>query len=137
MVHYQVIGIILCWFTNHAIIYLTRPVYYCSGHPSNIISSGAIKFYAGFQKVTSEALEHCDFLDPKGCSWRSPYWTQKILEYIQIEFVKVNSHQSKYNVVPKICGLYKISSYLSVNNLVTSRLQYCGTWQRKYSLSSF
>ena len=68
----QVIGIILCQFTNCFIIYPLGKFYYCPSHPSNTISSGALKIYVGFQKVTSEPLEHCDFVEPQGQSWRSP-----------------------------------------------------------------
>ena len=50
--HAQVIGIILCRFHNCSIIYTLGPVYYFSGHPSNTISSGDLKFYFGYQKVT-------------------------------------------------------------------------------------
>ena len=62
--HAQGIGIILCRFSNCSIIYSAGPVYYCPGHPSKTISSGALKFYICFKKVTSEPLEHCDFVDP-------------------------------------------------------------------------
>ena len=65
MVHAQVIGIILCHFTKFLNIYLMVPVYYCPGHPSNAISSCDLKFYLGFQNVTSENLEHCDFVYPQ------------------------------------------------------------------------
>ena len=69
-VHAQGIGILLCRFTNYPIIYEAGTVYYCPGYPSNTISSGALKFYISFQKVTSEPLEHCEFF----CRyWRSPY----------------------------------------------------------------
>ena len=43
-VHAQGIGIILCRFPNFSIIYPVGPVYYCSGHPSNTISSGALMY---------------------------------------------------------------------------------------------
>ena len=56
MGHAQGIGIILCFFPNCIIIYPTGTVYYCPGHPSNTISSGDLKFYIGFKKVTSEPL---------------------------------------------------------------------------------
>ena len=46
--HAQGIGIILCRFPNCSIIYPVGPVYYCPGHPSKTISSGALKFYIGF-----------------------------------------------------------------------------------------
>ena len=77
-VYAQRIGIILCCFPNCAIIYLVGPVYYCPGHPSNTISLGALKFYVGFQNITPEPLEHCDFVESKGRSWRSPHQTKKI-----------------------------------------------------------
>ena len=66
--HAQGIGIILCRFPNFSIIYPVGPVYYCPGHTSNTISSCALKFYIGFEKVTSEPLEHCEFFDPQGRS---------------------------------------------------------------------
>ena len=69
-VHDQVIGIIACRFPKFSIIYPVAPVYYCTGHPYNTISSGALNFYVGFQKVTSEPLEHCDFVDPQDRSCR-------------------------------------------------------------------
>ena len=65
----QGIGIILYNFNNCSIIYPVGPVYYCPGHPSNTISSVALKFYAVFQKVMSEPIEHCDFLDPQCFCW--------------------------------------------------------------------
>ena len=67
----QVIGIILCCFTNCPILYLMGPVYYCPGHPSNTISLCVLKFYVGFKNITSEPLEHCHFVYPQGCSWTS------------------------------------------------------------------
>ena len=60
-VHAQGIGIISCCFPNFLIIYPVGPVYYFLGHPSNIISSGALKFHVGFQNVKSEPLENYDF----------------------------------------------------------------------------
>ena len=87
--HAQVIGIILCHFTNFPIIYPVVPAYYFPGHPSNTISSGDLKFHLGFQNITSEHIEHCDFVEPQGSSWRSPYHTGKILDYLQINFVKL------------------------------------------------
>ena len=66
--HAQGIGIILCRFPKFSIIIPVGPVYYCPGHPSNTISSGALKFYIGFLNVTSEPLEHCEFFDLQGRS---------------------------------------------------------------------
>ena len=83
--HEKIIGIILCCFPNCSIIYPVGTVYYFTGHPSNNISSGALKLYVGFKKVTSEPLEHCDFVDPKSHSWRSPYQTQNNLDHLQIK----------------------------------------------------
>ena len=103
--HAQGIGIILCRFPNCSIIYPVGPVYYCPGHPSNTISSGALKFYIGFKKVTFEPLEHCDLVDPQGSSWRLPYQTRNNLDYLQLEIVKINPHREKNLVVPTVCGL--------------------------------
>ena len=76
----QVIRIILCRFPNFCIVHPVGPVYYVSGHPYITISSGAFKFYVGFQKVTSEPLENFDFVDPQGYSWRSTYQTQNNID---------------------------------------------------------
>ena len=46
--HAQGIGIILCRFPNCSVIYPVGPVYYFTDHPSNTISSGALKFYIVF-----------------------------------------------------------------------------------------
>ena len=62
MGHAQVIGIILCHFTNCPIIYPVVPAYHCTGNPSNTISACDLKFYPGFKNITSEHLEHCDFV---------------------------------------------------------------------------
>ena len=70
--HAQGIEITLCRFPNCLIIYPVGPVNYFPGHPSNTISSVALKFYICFLKVASEPLKHCDFVDPQGRSWRSP-----------------------------------------------------------------
>ena len=82
--HAQGIGIILCPFPNCSIIYPVVPVYYFPGHPSNTISSGALKFYIGFKRVTSEPLEHCGFVDPEGCSWISQYLDNNKLVQLDI-----------------------------------------------------
>ena len=86
------------------------PVYYCLGQPSNTISSGALKFYVSFQKVTFKPLEHCDFFDPQGGYWRSPYHTQNNSDYIQIEIVKSKPQRNR-NI------LFLTFWYLSKQNL--------------------
>ena len=73
MGHAQGIGIILCHFTNFTFVYSLGPVYYCPGQTYNTISPKSLTFYVGFQKVTFEPLEPCDFIDPQGRSWRSHY----------------------------------------------------------------
>ena len=60
--HSQVIGIILCSFPNLHIIYPVVSVYYFPDHPYNTILLVALKCYVIFQNVTSETLEHCEFL---------------------------------------------------------------------------
>ena len=107
MGHAQWIGIILCCFPNCSIIYLVGPGYYFPGHPSNTISSGALKFYIGSKKVTSEPLENSDFVDPQGSSWRSTYQTRNNLDYLQLEIIKINPHRDKNIVVPNVCGISK------------------------------
>ena len=105
--HAQGIGIILFRFPNCSIIYPVGLVYYCPVHPSNTISSGALKFYIGFKKVISEPLEHCDFVDPQGRSWISPYQTRNNLDYLQLKIVNINPHRDKNIVVPNVCGISK------------------------------
>ena len=61
----QGIVIVLCSFTNYFIIYPVGQFYYCLGHTYNTISSGALKVYVGFQRVTSESLKHLNFLTLK------------------------------------------------------------------------
>ena len=105
--HSQGIGIILCLCLKYLIIYLVGPVYYRPGHPSNTISSGALKFYVDFQKFASETLEHCDFFDTQGRYWISPYQTHNNLDYLQIEIFEVNPHRDKNIFVKTVCGLSK------------------------------
>ena len=83
------------------------PVYYCPGHPYNNISSGDIKFYVFFQKFTSEPFEYCEFVDPQGSFWRSPYLTQNNYDYLQIEIFKVIPQRNSNIVVPTVCALSK------------------------------
>ena len=90
---------------------------YCPGHPSNDISSGALKIYTGFQKFESEPLEHCESVDPQGSYWISPYQTHNNLNYLQIEIFKVNPHRYRNFVVPNVCEIYKtipLSLFISV-----------------------
>ena len=56
MGHAQVIGIILCHFTNCPIIYPVVPVYYYPGNNSNNISSGDLKFILVFKKLHMNIL---------------------------------------------------------------------------------
>ena len=90
-VNSQIIGIVLRCFTNCSIIYPVGPVYYFLGHPYKTISSGALKFYVVFKNMTSEPLDHCEFVDPQGHYCISPYQTQKNLNYLQINIIKINS----------------------------------------------
>ena len=69
---------VLRCFTNCSIIYPVGPVYYFLGHPYKTISSGALKFYVVFKNMTSEPLDHCEFVDPQGNHFISPYQTQNI-----------------------------------------------------------
>ena len=107
MGHAQGIGIILCRFPNFLFIYPVGPVYYCPGQPYNTISSGALKFYIAFKKVTYEPLENCDFFDPQDRSWRSPYQNRNNLDYLQLEIVKINPHRDKNIVFPTVCEISK------------------------------
>ena len=110
--HAQGIGIILCRFPKCYIIYPVGRVYYCPGHLSNTMPSGTLKFYIGFKKVTSKPLEHCNFVDPQGNSWISPYKTHNSIDYLQLKVVNINPHRDKNIVVPTVCGLKKTLSQL-------------------------
>ena len=101
--------------TNFPIINLVGSVYYFTGHPSNTISSGDLKCYVAFQKVASGPLEHFNFVDPQGRSWRSPYRTQKNLDYIQIEISKVKPQRNRNIVVPTVYPLSKKYIYQPIN----------------------
>ena len=114
--HAQGFRIILCCFNNCSNINPVVPVYYFPGQPSNTISPGALKFYAGFQKVTYEPLEHFEFFDPQHLSWRSPYKTKKNLDYIQIEnFQNQPSKKQEYCCPNCLCPIKtkSLSDYLS------------------------
>ena len=56
MVHAQVIGIILCHFSNYDIIYLAVPVYWCSYHPYNNIKLCALHIMLVFQRLRLNLL---------------------------------------------------------------------------------
>ena len=116
--HAQVIRILLCFFPNCPIIYPVGQVYYFPGHPSNTISLGDLKWYVGFKKVTSEPLEHFGFVDPQGCSWRSPLRTRNNLYYIQIKIVKVNPQKNRNIVLPTLCGLSKNNLYSLIHQQI-------------------
>ena len=121
--HAQGIGIILYHFTNSSIIYPAEPVYYCIGHLSNTISSVALKFYACFKKVTSEPIEHCDFLTLKVIIGDHHTRLKTILTIFKYKFVKVNPHIDKIVAVLTVCALSKNKSLnLFISVLVVSLL---------------
>ena len=68
---------------------------------------GALKCFVGFQKVTSEPLEHCDFVEPQGRSCISPCQTKININCIQIKIVNFNPHRGRDIVFPTICALSK------------------------------
>ena len=94
-------------FSNCSIIYPVVPVYYCTGHLFNTISSGALKFYVGCQKIKSKSLEHCDFFDHQGHSWRSPCKTQNKIDYLQIQIYQNYTPKKQDIFVPTVCALSK------------------------------
>ena len=65
-VHSQVIGIVVCCFPNGSTIYLVVTVYYFPGHPSNTISSGALKtFMLAFKRLSLNLLNIVNLLTLK------------------------------------------------------------------------
>ena len=113
MAHVQVMDIILCHFTNCPIIYPVVTVYYYPGNPSNAISYYYLKFYLGFQNITSKHLEYCDFIYPQGSSWRSRYQTGKTLYYLQIK-KKSNSNLEETNILWFHLSVVSKMEYLTV-----------------------
>ena len=107
MWHTQWIGIISCFFTRCSIIYPVGPVYYFPNHSTNTISPVSLNFNIGSQKVASEPLKHCDFVDLHCCAWRSPYQTKNNLNYLQIEIVKFNPQRNRNICVPTIYAISK------------------------------
>ena len=130
--HAQGIGIILCHLPNCSIIYPEGSVYYYLGHPYNTISSGALRFYVGFQKFTSEPLEHCDSVQPQVRYWISSYPTQNNIDYLQIENFKVNP-QIDRNVFPQLYVHFQNKIFLSlfISVLVMSLLLDLKKWQER------
>ena len=110
--HAQVIGIILCLLPNCSIIYPVGPVYYFPDHPSNTISSGALNFYIGFLKVTSEPLECCDFLTLRVVLGDHPTRLKPILTIF-------NSKLSRSILIETIIFLSQLSVDLKKNSLST------------------
>ena len=92
-------------------MYPVGTVWYCPVHPSNNISLGALKCYVGIQKSASEPLFHFNFVYPQDHSLRSPYRSQSNLDYLQIEFVKVNPQINKDILFLSVCGLSKQNIY--------------------------
>ena len=72
-----------------------------------MISSVALKCFAGSQKVASGTLENCGFVNPQGRSCRSTYHIQNNLNYIQIKIVKVKPQRNRNIFVPTICAISK------------------------------
>ena len=62
-------------------------------------------FMLVFFKVTSEPLEHCDFVGPRFNSWISIYQTHNNIDYLQLEIVKINNHRDNNIFVPTVYGL--------------------------------
>ena len=79
-------------------------VYYCPFHSSDTILLGALKCFVWFHRVTSEPSQYYYFVDLKRQSWRYEYLKQNNLEYLYIEFVKVDPHKRKYVVLKIVCG---------------------------------
>ena len=82
------------------------PVYYFPSHPYNTISPGALKFYVGFQKVTSEHIGHCEFL-PSRLFLEIILPDKKNLDYLQIENFQIKSQRDRNIVVPTVFALKK------------------------------
>ena len=117
MGHAQGAGIILCCFSDCSVIFPLVKVYCCPGHSSKNILSGVLKFYVGFQNVASEPLEHCDFVDPQGCSLISPYQTQKNLACIQTEMFTLKPQRNRNIVVPNV---YVLSGKIPISLFISS-----------------
>ena len=71
--HTQGTGIILCRFTNCPIIYTVGPVYYFPDHHFNTISSGVLKYYVAFQKVTSKPIGNLGPIISQSTTWMAGF----------------------------------------------------------------
>ena len=105
--HAKGTGVVLCRFPNCPFIYPVGPVYNIPVHPSNTISSVTLKFYVGFQKITSEPLEYCGFVFPQVHLCRSPYQTQNNLYYLHINIFRFKTQTNIYITAPTVCGISK------------------------------
>ena len=87
--------------------------------PSNQVPSNCF----GLQSVTSKPLEHCDFFEHQGSSWRLPYQTENNLDYLQIEIFKFNPQRDK-NIFSQLSVYFqnKISLSLLISVFVVSLL---------------
>ena len=109
-------------------------VYYYSHQHPNTISLGALKCHVCSKSVTSEPLDHYNFVDPQDISWRSPYMTHTSLDYLHIDVVKVNPTRNKDIVFPTIYGFLKhLFLNLSINVLVVSTFPDYNLYQREVS----
>ena len=112
--HAQGIGIILCRFPNFLIIYPVGLVYYFPGHPSNTISSGALKFYIGFKMLHLNLLNIVNLLTLK---------------------VVVGDHYTRLKIILTIFNSKLSRSILIETRILLSQLYV--EFQKKLSLNLF
>ena len=119
-VHAQGIGIILCHFPNCFIICTVLPVYYCTYHPFNTISSGALKFHVGFKKFLLNLLNIVTLSTLKVVLGDQPTRLKTILTIFKCKLVKINPKRNRNIFVPTVYDILKKSLSLIICILVIS-----------------
>ena len=101
----QLIGVILYLFPKFSILYPVGPVYYCPGHPYNIISSGALHFYVGFKRFRLKLLNILTLLNLKVIIGYQPTRLKKIFTILKYKL-------SKSTLTETVILLSQLSVYL-------------------------
>ena len=70
------------------------------------------------KRLHLKTFEHCDFVDLKSCSWRSPSQTQNNLNDLQTKIVRFNPKRNRNISVPTVCDPLNVFSQLSHQKFV-------------------
>ena len=81
------------------------PVYYCPGHPSNTISSGALKFMLVFKRLRMKLLNIVTLFTLKVVLGYHINRIKTILTIFKSKISKVNPQINRNIFVPTVCAL--------------------------------